>query len=847
MTRLLAIDGHSVAYRAYYALRVENFINRYGQPNNVIYGFLSTLIKLIQQHEPTHIGVAFDVSRVTFRNESYPDYKATREETPADFLSQMEPLKQFLTALNVHYFEVPNYEADDILATLVKQAEAQGFQTLVVSGDRDTFQLINPHTKILFPQAMSADFKLMDDPAVFEKYGVHSNQYSDLAALVGENSDNIHGVDGVGPKYAAKWIQTYGTLEAVIEHADEIGGKKGQALKEAAEQVRLNRQINRLVDNLELDVPLKELIFTTHPQPHLDNLFDQLGFGQTLRKRVYSVFSQPSQSGDEEFTAVPVSAEATDDSLQKADDSLQRAEGSLYFQGVSASGLATKGNSDLPSDFSHLLSDKPVTNHQSPITLSAATYIYDYKAQLHSGKLTVGTPNLFDVKLAGYIINSELRDYSLDSLFSWFNCSDLETLGQFLQSEIQERNAQELLAMEMQVSEGLFAMESAGVKLDLSYLEKLAMGFEVEARGYRETAESIAGYKINLASPKQLQQLLFTELKLPTTRKIKTGYSTDASSLQDLYAKTQHPFLDNLLKYRNIIKLHQICLTLQENLHDDLKVHSSFDQTGTATGRLNSTNPNLQNIPIRSTQGAKIRKAFIPSDGYDALISADYSQIELRIMASMSNDSALIEAFQTGEDLHQFIASQVFKVPLSEVTPSMRSSAKAVSYGLAYGETSYGLASSLKIPNDAAVELMNTYFSRFNRVKVFLDEVVEQAVETGYTETLLGRRRYIPNLQSPYPNLVLAAKRMALNAPIQGTAADIIKLAMIEVHRALTAHNLQTRILAQIHDELLLETLNSELDQVKQILTDTMSSVLTLKVPLEVAIGVGDSWQSAEH
>ena len=858
--RLLLIDGHSLAYRAFYALPVENFATASGQPTNAIYGFASMLINLIRDEKPTHIAAAFDVSRKTFRSEKFPEYKAQRSATPDEFRSQTSYLFDLVKSFGVRHFAVEGFEADDVIATFAKRAEAEGFEVLICTGDRDSFQLVNEQTTVLYPKKGVADLARMTPAAVEAKYGLTPAQYPDYAALRGDPSDNLPSIPGVGEKTAAKWIVEYNSLENLLTHADEIKGKVGESLRENLASVRLNHELTHLRADMEIDASIADLKWNGVDSPALNQLLDNLEI-KALKERVKAIGGEQKVESKKATSAEPqvqgklLSSAELDKKISGVKDPI-----SLYCQweGGEIQAFAVALNDEElylveGSDFGAWFSDEQVQKY------------------VHGGKEIARKYPLagivFDTELAAYLINPGGRNLTLADLTERFlglvNAEREETLFEsfdglgalsihqlvpILRNELDERNMGELMSkLEIPVLVDLAEMEKVGVGVDLGKLQELSSFFAAEVARETASAHKEAGHEFNVGSPKQLQVVLFEELGLPKTKKIKTGFTTDAESLDWLMAKTGHPLIAHLLRIRETSKL----LTTVEGLitatAQDGRIHTNFQQTVAATGRLSSTNPNLQNIPVRTEEGRRIRDCFISHPPYVALLTADYSQIEMRIMSHLSKDERLIEAFKSGEDLHSTVASLVFGVKPADVDPEMRRQIKAMSYGLAYGLSSYGLAQQLDLsPGDAAA-LMDKYYERFGGIRDYLKSVVKEAATKGYTETILGRRRYLPDLTSDIRARREVAERMALNAPIQGSAADIIKVAMISVISRIKREGLKSRMLLQVHDELICEVAKGEEETLSTLIREEMGGAFDLSVPLDVNIGIGTSWDLAAH
>jgi DNA polymerase-1 len=859
--KLLLIDGHSLAYRAFYALPAENFVTAAGQHTNAIYGFASMLINLISSERPTHIATAFDVSRKTFRSERFPEYKANRSATPDEFRSQTSFLFDLVHGFGIRHFAVEGYEADDIIATLAKRAENDGFEVLICTGDRDSFQLINDKTTVLYPKRGVTDLARMTPDAVVEKYGLTPTQYPDFAALRGDPSDNLPSIPGVGEKTAAKWIAEYGSLEKLMANVEKVSGKVGDSLRANVSSVLLNAELTHLRSDMDLEVSVSDLIWSGVATYELNALLDSLDI-KALKDRIKAL------SGSEVSDAVA---------------KVPKKENKVFSKEISADELGkllANRTSPIAIDFSapegQILEYAVALDEENLVVVRNSKLGYWWQdpklpKYLHGAKeIARNLPVAglaFDTELAAYLINPGGRNLSLsdlterflglvnaeqeESLFSQFDglgAISIFKLAPILSKEISDREMSALMnELELPVLVELADMEKTGIGVDLAKLRALSTFFKGEVERETQGAHKEAGKDFNVGSPKQLQAILFDQLELPKTKKIKTGFTTDAESLDWLFAKTKHPILKHLLRIRETSKLLSTVDGLIDATAADGRIHTIFQQTVTATGRLSSTNPNLQNIPVRTEEGRKIRDCFISKDPYVTLLTADYSQIEMRIMAHLSKDANLIEAFKMGEDLHSTVAGLVFGVKPDGVDPEMRRQIKAMSYGLAYGLSAYGLAQQLDLsPTDAAI-LMDKYFARFGGIRDYLAQVVVIAREKGYTETIMGRRRYLPDLASDNRPRREVAERMALNAPIQGSAADIIKVAMLNVGKSLQSNRMKSRLLLQVHDELILEVAKGEEATLSELVKKEMGSAFKLSVPLDVNIGIGTSWDLAAH
>lgn len=851
--RLLLIDGHSMAYRAFYALPVENFKTSSGQPTNAIYGFASMMINLIKEEKPTHIAVAFDVSRKTFRSEKFPEYKANRASTPDEFRSQISHINEMVNCFGIKQYELEGYEADDIIATFAKTAEKSNYEVLICSGDRDSFQLVNEKTTVLYPKKGVTEMARMTLETVKEKYGLTPQQYPDFAALRGDPSDNLPSVPGVGEKTATKWISDYGSLEKLIENAAKISGKVGQSLRENIEVVKLNRELTHLLNDLQIVDSIDELHWQGFDMNLISEFFEKLEI-RALKERIKSLPQVgQAQSPDIKITVKEIDHEQLSKQLSKHTEpiaiSFDLIEGKLqgYAVALNATEVLYVPNSRLGDWISDVNLPKI----------------------LHAGKSAIKNLNLkglcSDIELIAYLVNPGSRNLDLDSLSE--RILGISSSGESLFSAFDPRSAAWIFSLQKELANelnskamtGLYQdieqptlillsqMEVNGIAVDTKKLKSLSDYFAKIVLDETQMAYKQAGHEFNVGSPKQLQVVLFDELKLPKTKKIKTGFTTDAESLEWLASKTKHPLLKHLLRIRETSKLLTTIDGLITATKNDGRIHTNFQQTVAATGRLSSTDPNLQNIPIRTDEGRQIRECFIAQSPFTDLLTADYSQIEMRIMAHFSDDKGLIAAFESGEDLHSTVASQVFGVTHSQVDAEMRRTIKAMSYGLAYGLSSFGLAQQLDIDPVSASELMSKYFERFGGIRDYLKTVVSTARQKGYTETILGRRRYLPDLNHENRQRREIAERAALNAPIQGSAADIIKIAMINVDREINLQNLKSRLLLQVHDELILEVSPGEKEVLERIVKDKMSNAYKLNVPLDVNIGFGKSWDLAAH
>lgn len=928
--RLLVLDGHSLAFRAFFSRDPEHFRTSTGVYTNAVHGFFSMLLTMIRAEKPTHIGAAFDLSRHSFRTDIYPDYKGGRAETPPEFIGQVENIQKMLSAMGIKWLTEPNVEADDILATLATKGTKSGMEVLVSSGDRDSFQLISDDVTVLYPGRSISETKRMTPQAVKDRYDVWPQQYPEIAALVGEHADNLPGVPLVGEKVAASWINEYGSLDSLLEHRDELKGKRGENLRQHIDDVLRNRQLNRLRTDLQLPLSLEDLHWTGFDPQAIQEICDELEFKQmrTQILRLGQAFGVTSINGDS--ATMELDRTQTEPEPQDADgygvvpepqrfrlgSDFTATQFSDWLQNTQSSslGIWAVGNIGVTNpriDWLFLAAERdcqgqcvlivpdeltPQTEHLLCDALAGdrKKTVYDAKSLRHAlhahgwelhGAVT-------DIKMLDYLVNPDgnrtkfagvtkrLLGWEIDekpsdiskiseqmtldlgveldgnsSAQPWPQTLINQAIYAYALLQMQPtleqlahfRQVDGLLELENPLSYILEKMEYTGIGIDTIYLDEYAQSLQSEVAMAQQSAFDSIGREVNLSSPKQLQEVLFTQLELPKTKKTKTGYTTDAKALEELARYNPHPFLEALLYHRDRIKLLQIVRNLRERVADDGRIHTTFGQTVAATGRLSSIDPNLQNIPARTVDGQKIREAFVPQKPYAALMTADYSQIEMRIMAHLSGDEGLLAAFASGEDLHRSVAALVYGVQPDEVTPTQRSHVKATSYGLAYGLSAYGLAAQLNISQRDAKQLMDTYFERFGKVREYLNQIVATATRVGYTETMRGRRRYLPELRSTNRNVADNARRAALNAPIQGSAADLMKAAMLQVDADLRQEQLQSRVLLQVHDELVLEVAPGETERLETLVRQAMTGVAKLRVPLEVSVGIGPNWKAAAH
>ncbi len=889
--RLLLLDGHSLAYRAFFALPVENFSTSTGQHTNAVYGFTSMLINVLRDEQPTHVAVAFDKSRQTFRLAEYPEYKAKRNKTPAEFGSQLPLIQEVLNALRIRHLEKEGFEADDIIATLSTQAVAAGFDVLILTGDRDSLQLVTDRSTVLYPMRGVSDLARMTPVAVEAKYGVPPHRYPEIAALVGEDSDNLPGVPGVGPKTAAKWINTYDGLDNVIAHADKITGKAGESLREHLGDVIRNRHLNALICDLPLEAVPTDLVLQPWDRHEVHTLFDGLEF-RVLRDRLFETLESEEEVDGSGFDLQASRLGAGD--VRPWLDEHARGDGAGDRVGVEVRGSWRAGTGEVRAVALAAADGNAAWVDAAEVTPEDDTALAEWLADPSASKVMHDAKGpmlalaargwelkglVSDTALAAYLVRPDQRSYDLADLTVRYLKRELKQesvddgqlaldtldddtaaesamlharavldLAEVLDTEVEEHGGSRLLAdVELPLVRCLARMEQIGIAVDLDHLEGLESHFAGEVKKAADEAFDVIGKEINLGSPKQLQVVLFDELDMPKTKRTKTGYTTDADALQQLFVKTEHPFLLHLLRHRDVSRLRQTVEGLLKTVQPDGRIHTTFNQLIAATGRLSSTDPNLQNIPVRTEEGRRIREGFVVGDGYESLMTADYSQIEMRIMAHLSEDELLIEAFRSGRDFHSITAARVFSVDADDVTLEMRAKIKAMNYGLAYGLSSFGLGQQLRIHPSEAQGLMDEYFETFGGIRDYLAGVVEEARKSGFTETIMGRRRYLPDLTSDNRQRREMAERMALNAPIQGSAADLIKVAMLDVERALHEAGLRSRMLLQVHDELVFEVAPGEREALTELVRAGMGAAAELTVPLDVSVGTGRSWHEAAH
>jgi DNA polymerase-1 len=895
---LVLLDGHSLAYRAFFALP-SDLQTTTGQLTNVVYGFTTMLVKLFGDFSPDRIAVCFDLGRPAYRHDVYDGYKANRRTTPDDFSSQMPLVREVLASLRIPVVEVAGYEADDLIATLVKEARDERLPVLVVTGDRDNLQLIDDgaEVRVMMTRRGITDTAVYDEAAVQERYGVPPGRYIDVAALRGDPSDNLPGVPGVGDKTATKLVQTYGTAEEVVAHAEEQRGKLKENLLAHGSDVLRNKQLMRLRDDVPLPIGVRDLRMGAWDRAEIHRLFDTLEF-HPLRERLFAttVETGPVDAGFEvdarrlakgELAAwlagVPAGQPvALASRLRTSPGKAELTGAGLWAEKGGAVWLDLEDAAG-PEDLAAL--EALLADPERPKLAHDAKYLY--LAVWARGWELAGLT--MDTALAAYLALPAQRTYDLADLALRYLRKELRPEGAGADErpagegtqlaldtagedetwpdwclraqavgELAVKLNEELAAMEvgrlvddveLPLVPILAKLERTGIAVDLSVLEEIRDRLDARLADHEARVYQLAGEEFNIGSNPQLQQILFEKLRLPKTKRIKTGYTTDHNALVQLATTDPHPILDALIGYREVAKLKNTYVDTLPKLVDkaDGRIHAQFNQLITSTGRLSTQNPNVQNIPIRTETGREIRRAFIAGPESEGLLVADYAQIEFRVLAHLAGDEALVAAFLGGEDVHATVAGMVWGLPPDQVDRDLRARVKMVTYGLAYGLSAYGLAQGIGIPPDEARALMDAYFERFGKVKAYLDATVLQARRDGYTSTILGRRRYLPDLASDSRQRRQMAERMALNAPIQGSAADLIKMAMVAVDRAMTDEGLASRMVLQVHDELVFEVAPGEGERLAELVRREMQGVYQLRVPLEVSMATGRSWAEAQH
>ena len=868
--RFLVLDGSSLIFRAFYAL--PGLSDSHGQPTGAIFGFSNMLTKLMAEQQPDLMVLAFDKSRHTFRTERYADYKGTRDKTPEELLSQFPLLREFAANMGIPFLEKDNYEADDIIGTLATQAAAKGYDVRVITGDRDALQLVRPNLRVLLTKKGISEIKDYDTAAFEEEYGFEPLKLIDLKGLMGDTSDNIPGVPGVGPKTASKLLLAYGSVENVLAHVGEVSGKKlKENLQTYADQARLSKELA----TIELHVP--DLTFAEEDyriQPDMEKMqafCDDHELRAVWRnfERLYgpAELALDLDGGENGVAAQDLSYDLWDEAAVKTAARAPYLAVSGIFSGLapfaSLEGLAVVAGPDAEKAGFVARDSAAFPALLQLLESDQQAVVFGLKRYDQAGLR--GQKAFFDVELAAYLLEPERSKYALSELSQKYlqeaapesfddekaqavwEAKAISRLYPLLGAKLEEEKLTHLMdTIELPLVEVLAAMEQNGVYVNRAHLAEKTEEVAGRLQKIEAAIYEMAGHDFNLNSPKQLGVVLFEELGLPVRKKTKTGYSTNAEVLESL--RLEHPIIEQILAYRLWSKLKSTYLDGIAGLirTDTGRVHTNFNQTVTATGRLSSSDPNLQNIPVRTEEGRMIRALFEPGEGYDCLLSADYSQIELRLLAHMSGDENFIDAFKRGQDIHARTAAEVFGIPLDEVTPELRRHAMAGNFGIVYGISDFGLARNLHISRKEAGDYISRYFTRYPGVRAFMDKVVAEAHETGYVTTMFGRRRELPAIKSRNFNQRMLAERMAMNTPIQGTAADVIKLAMIAAYRKLREAGVKSRILLQVHDELVLEVKESELETVQAILHEAMEHVVSLSVPLSIDVHWGRNWAEAK-
>lgn len=865
---LIIIDGNSIVNRAFYAL--PDLTNKKGLHTNAIFGFTNMLFKLIDTYKPTHISVAFDKKAPTFRHLEYKEYKAGRKKMPDELKQQLEPLKNLLDAFNINRLEIEGYEADDIIGTVSLKAEQDGYKVYIVTGDKDAIQLASKTTTTLITKKGVGEVEEYDFNKVEEKYGMTPTQFIDLKGLMGDKSDNIPGVPGIGEVTGVKLIKEFGSIENIIENIDSVKGSPRKKIEENKELAIMSKRLATIIRDVPIDFDLEKLEFGDYDKSKLIEVFNELDFNSLISRL----------DSDEEVKVIVNKLEDVEEFINKA-----RSSKKIILKTISKSGNILEKNIMqiyLSVDGEELFwADESQIDEIKELLVDEDLRVYGYNLKEDYIALRpygISLSNIyFDIAIAEYLIDSSSSNYTYDSIaMNYFGqkiksseellgkgvkakkYEDLEkeeldnTIGSIVQlvEKVTPKMEEKLVNMdmdglfyhvEMPLVEVLGYMEYEGVMVDKDKLIELGEEFKISIDKLEKEIYNLAGEEFNINSPKQLGVILFEKLELPVIKKTKTGYSTNAEVLEHLSDK--HEIIDKITEYRQIVKLKSTYVEGLINIINPIshRIHSSFNQTITTTGRISSTDPNLQNIPVRLELGRNIRKVFIADKGFK-LVDADYSQIELRVLAHMSQDEHMIDAFNHNVDIHTKTASQVFGIDINDVTSEQRSAAKAVNFGIVYGISDFGLAKNLHIPVKEAKNYIDSYLNTYEDIKSYMDSTIEEAKEDGYVKTILNRRRYIPEIKSSNTILKNLGKRLAMNAPIQGSAADIIKIAMVNVYKKLEERDLKSKLVLQVHDELIIECIEEELEEVSKIVKDEMEHAVSMDVNLDVDLNTGDSW-----
>ncbi|WP_338080911.1 DNA polymerase I [Anaerosalibacter massiliensis] len=888
--RLMIIDGSSLLYRGFYALPLLS--TKEGIYTNGVYGFLTMFYRITEEYEPDYLCVAFDKATPTFRHLEFDSYKANREKAPNELSLQFPILKEILSAMKIKQIEIEGYEADDIAGTIAKFGEEKEMEVILVTGDKDYLQLASENSKVLVTRKGITELEIFDDKAIMDKYGITPKQFVDLKGLMGDQSDNIPGVPGIGEKTGLKLLKEFGSMENIYENIEDVSGKKRkESLMEYKQQAFMSRKLAEIVINVPIEINVEEFKVEEPHWEGLKDLYEKLEFKSLLEKIPKGKIQDTREEFESNF--IIVNDEKDFDQIKKEVEESKKIGFKFIYSGSNPIKDEILGICIKPKGFNSYY----INCENNNILISFKdkfkdTFeLEDIKKIGHSLKndiigllrLDINISGLtFDSMIGQYLINPSQTDYSMHVLGreyfdivieseeellgkgknkKTFKSLELEKRGEYfsklldltfmledkIKGMIKSQGMEKLYyEIELPLIEVLASMEYLGFKIDIDVLEELGGEFDTEINNLTNEIYDLAGREFNVNSPKQLGEILFDDLDLPVIKKTKTGYSTNAEVLDKL--KDKHPIIEKILKYRQIVKLKSTyidgLMTLVDN--ETNRIHSSFNQTVTHTGRISSTEPNLQNIPVKTEEGRKIRKAFVPEDDNYTLIDGDYSQIELRVLAHISDDPKLKDAFYHNEDIHTKTASEVFEVAKEEVTPIMRSRAKAVNFGIVYGISDYGLSRDLGITRKEAKKYIDNYLKNYKNVKIYMDEIVELGKENGYIETILNRRRYLPELKSKNYAVRSFGERIAMNTPIQGSAADIIKIAMVRVYNELKKRNMKSKLILQVHDELIVETYKDEKEEVKRILKEVMESSAELSIPLKVDIQVGESWYDAK-
>ena len=883
--RLMVIDGNSLIHRAFYALPL--LTTKDGIYTNGVYGFLTMLYKIREEYDIDYLCVAFDKKGPTFRHKAFDLYKANRQSTPNELSQQFPILKEILSAMNIAQLELEGYEADDIAGTLSKFGENNQMEVILVTGDRDYLQLSSNNTKVLITKKGITELEEYDEKRIIEEYGITPEQFIDLKGLMGDKSDNIPGVPGIGEKTGIKLLKEFGTMENLYNNIDKVGGKKTrESLIENQNTAFLSKKLGEIIRNAPLDFTLEELKVEEPDWDRLAKLYETLEFKSLLSKISSDKISKVEDSTYKvkykilkENNYEPIINEIKS---EKSFCFKFLYEDYIYVSSqILGIGIKVGNNTSYYIDYSENDIEIFINKFKKYFeSTEIEKYGHMMKADIVGLlRLNINLKNMvFDTMIGSYLLNPASMSYSINELgkeyLNIYGIDEEELLGKgknkksYKDLSIENKaeyismtldliykvkepikdnlNQQEMTQLyydvELPLVEVLADMEFNGFKVDLDVLNQLGDEFQKEIDNLTKEIYDLAGREFNINSPKQMGEILFDELGLPVIKKTKTGYSTDAEVLDKL--KGQHEIIEKILKYRQMVKLKSTYIDGLINVVDEKtqKIHSSFNQTVTNTGRISSTEPNLQNIPIKTEEGRKIRKAFVPQSDEYVLVDGDYSQIELRVLAHISKDPKLMEAFYNNEDIHTKTASEVFGVPKEEVTPLMRSRAKAVNFGIVYGISDYGLSRDLDISRKEAKEYIDNYLNNYNMVEKYMDDIIKIGKEKGYVETILKRRRYIPELKSKNYNVRSFGERIAMNTPIQGSAADIIKVAMVRVYEELNKRNLKSKLILQVHDELIIETHKDEEEEVEKLMKDIMENAVTLNIPLKVELKAGENW-----